>query len=272
MQWSTTSVPVVMVFGGSDPTGGAGIQADIETIASMACHAAPVVTSVTVQDTHDVHGFTPMEPDLVVEQARAVLDDMPVAAFKLGMMGSVPVVEAVHTLLAERTEIPVVVDPVLWAAGGAALSDEEAVEAIKTLLLPLATVLTPNRRELQALAPEGDSLGACSMSLLERGSELILATGGDSEGDEVHNVLYGNNRQLETFSYGRIEGSFHGSGCTLASAIAGLLAHGQEPFSAIHEAQEYTWQALKHGYQLGHGQRLPNRLFWASSAADRGGG
>ena len=124
-------------------------------------------------------------------------------------------------------------------------------------------MLTPNSREARALAPEADNLDACAMALLERGAEFVLITGTHENTRDVANSLYTNRRLIETFTWERLDGSFHGSGCTLSSSIAGLLAQGLEPFSAIHEAQEYTWQALAAGYRIGMGQQLPNRLFWA---------
>ncbi|MDD3518137.1 MAG: hydroxymethylpyrimidine/phosphomethylpyrimidine kinase [Chromatiales bacterium] len=262
------TVPVVMTFAGSDPTGGAGLQADIEAIISMGCHAATVVTCVTVQDTAEVIGLAPLDAELVMQQARAVLEDMPVAAFKIGLLGSIEIVQAVHTVLMDYPDIPVVFDPVLASGSGSALADEEIVEGMVSLLLPLTTVLTPNSLEARALAPGSDTLDASAMALLDQGVELVLITGTHENTPQVHNVLYGNHRRLEAFAWDRLEGSFHGSGCTLASAIAGLLGQGNEPFSAIHEAQEYTWQALKHGYRPGMGQRLPNRLFWATLEED----
>ncbi len=256
-------IPVVMTFAGNDPTGGAGIQADIEAIASMGCQAAPVITALTVQDTRNVVRFEPVAATLVVEQARAVLEDMPVACFKLGMLGSVENVEAIHTILGDYPEIPVVLDPILRAGGGSELADEELLDAITELLLPLATVLTPNSEEARRLAPEADSLDACGQELLAKGCELVLITGTHENTGAVDNILYGNMRKLETFTWERLPHSYHGSGCTLAAAIAGLLGQGLEPFTAIYEAQEYTWETLKHGYRIGMGQHLPNRLFWA---------
>lgn len=257
------NIPVVMTFAGNDPTGGAGIQADIEAIASMGCQAAPVITALTVQDTQNVMRFEPVNPALVVEQARAVLEDIPVAAFKIGMLGSIEIAEVIHTLLRDYPDIPVVLDPVLAAGGGHAFTDEELVNAIKELLIPQATVVTPNSEEARLLAPEADTLDACAQELLSLGCDLVLITGTHESSPTVDNILYGNMRRLETFSWERLPHSYHGSGCTLASSIAGLLAQGLEPFSAIHEAQEYTWETLKHGYRVGMGQHLPNRLFWA---------
>jgi len=244
------TVPVVMVFSGNDPSGGAGIQADIEALISHGCHTAPVVTALTIQDTQDVIGYTPLDGSLIVEQARAVLEDMPVSAFKLGLLPSSEAVEAVHSILRDYPDIPVVMDPVLASGSGTVITEDDAIEAIIQLLLPQATVLTP-------------SLDACAMALLERGTEFVLITGTHENTPDVINTLYANNRIMESFTWDRLEGSFHGSGCTLAASIAGLLAQGLEPFTAIHEAQEYTWQALSEGYRIGMGQRIPNRLFWA---------
>ncbi len=257
------TIPVVMTFGGSDPTGGAGLQADIEALASMGCHAATIVTAITVQDTQDVKSYAPLDAELIIEQARAVLEDMPVAAFKIGMLGSVEAVEAIHTLLQDYPEIPVVLDPVLSSGRGTELADEDVPAAMESLLLPLTTVLTPNSLEARTLAHGADSLDACAMALLESGCEFVLITGTHENTPKVVNSLYSNHRLLETFTWDRLPGSFHGSGCTLAASIAGLLAQGLEPFSAIHEAQQYTWETLNNSYRVGMGQSLPNRLFWA---------
>ncbi|MEW6353993.1 MAG: hydroxymethylpyrimidine/phosphomethylpyrimidine kinase [Pseudomonadota bacterium] len=263
MNDSLQSAPLVMVFAGSDPTGGAGIQADIEALASQGCQAAPVITAVTVQDTRGVKDYTALSATLVIEQARAVLEDMPVAAFKIGMLGRRDIVEAVHTLLHDYPNVPVVFDPVLASDSRYSFADETIKLAMTTLLLPQTTVLTPNSLEARALAPSADSLDACAQQLLDYGAEFVLVTGTHEPTPQVVNTLYGNRRQLETFAWERLPGSYHGSGCTLAAAVAGMLAQGLEPFTAIHEAQQYTWQALKHGYRPGKGQSLPNRLFWA---------
>lgn len=261
-------VPVVMALSGSDPSGGAGIQADIEALASHGCHCAPVITAVTVQDTQDIKSYTPLDGTLIMEQARAVLEDMPVVAIKIGLLGSTEAVEAIHSVLHDYPDIPVVLDPVLASGGGTALADDELLEALSGLLLPNTTVLTPNSLEARLLAPEADNLDACAMALLDKGCEFVLITGTHENTPHVVNSLYGNHRVLETFNWERLPGSFHGSGCTLAASIAGLLAQGLEPFSAVHEAQEYTWEALAHGYRVGMGQPIPNRLFWAQTEED----
>jgi len=260
---SEAPIPAVMCFSGLDPTGGAGIQADIETIASMGGHAAPIITALTVQDTRSARRFEAVDPMLLIEQARGVLEDMPIAAFKLGMLGSVEIIEAIHSILADYPDIPLVLDPVLVAGGGGDLADEAIIGAMKALLMPQTTVLTPNSEEARRLAPEADNLAACGQELLDMGPEYVLITGGHEPGPHVDNVLYANHRKLETFSWDRLPHHYHGSGCTLASAIAALLAQGLDPFAAIHEAQEFTWHALQQGFRPGLGQHVPNRLFWA---------
>lgn len=258
-------IPVVMTFGGSDPTGGAGLQADIEALVSMGCHAAPVITAVTVQDTENVKGYSAIDANLVIEQARAVLEDMSVSAFKIGMLGSVENVEAIHTILTDYPGIPLVLDPIILAGGGGVLADDDVIDALVNLLFPATTLLTPNSHEARALAPEADSLDACAQELLEAGCEYVLITGTHERTLDVVNALYGNRRQLETYSWERLPAQYHGSGCTLAAAAAGLLAQGLDPVSAVREAQQFTWDALKNGYRLGMGQHLPNRFFWAQS-------
>ena len=260
---ANSPVRVVMVFAGTDPSGGAGVQADVETLASMGCHAAPVVTAVTVQDTVDIKRFEPMDPALVIEQARAVLEDLPVAAIKIGMIGSVEIAEVIHTILLDYPDIPVVLDPVVAAGGGGMLADDEMLDAMVNLLFPYVTVLTPNSQEARAFAQEADNLDACAQELLENGCEYVLITGTHESTPTVINNLYSEQQLVESFNWERLPYSYHGSGCTLSVAIAGLLAQGLDPANAIYEAQEYTWEALNHGYRIGMGQAIPNRLFWA---------
>ena len=255
--------PTVMALSGLDPTGGAGIQADIEAIASMACHALPIVTALTVQNSQNVIRFETVDPLIVIEQARTVLEDIPVAAFKLGMLGSPQIVEAIHTILRDYPALPVVLDPIIAAGGGGPLSQDETLAAMRELLLPLTTVITPNSEEARLLAKEADSLDACAEELQDMGCEYVLITGTHEDTPEVTNTLYSNHRRLESFSWDRLPHSYHGSGCTLAASISAMLAHGLDPFNAIHEAQEYTWQALSGGVRPGQGQYFPDRFYWS---------
>ncbi len=168
--------PIVLTFAASDPTGGAGLQADLLTLASMGCHPLSVLTALTVQDTRGVDGLLPVEADWVADQARKLLEDMPVAAFKLGVLGSVENAAAIAEIIADYPEIPVVLDPVLASGRGDALAGEELIEVMRELLVPQTTVLTPNSLETRRLAESGDdedqpSLEACAGRLIGLGCE-----------------------------------------------------------------------------------------------------
>lgn len=259
--------PVVMVFGGTDPTAGAGIAADLLTLASLGCHGAGVITAVTAQDTRGVKQYGLVEPELVIAQARAVLEDMPVKAFKTGMLANSAIVTAVATIVEDYPTVPLVVDPVQISNAGEDLADEPLDEALRTLLLPRATLMTPNTLEARALAPDADSLDACAQELMSLGCEYVLITGSRESTPQVINRLYGHKRAVEHFHYERLAGDYHGSGCTLASACAAGLAHGLDCVNATIHAQRYTWSALRGGLRLGMGQQIPDRLFWARGRA-----
>lgn len=260
--------PVVMVFAGNDPTGGAGIEADIQTLLSMGCHPAPVITAITVQDTVGVKQFSPIATELVIAQARAVLEDMPVAAFKTGMIGNIANLRAIADIVTQYDRIPLIIDPVLASGRGDSLADESLEEAMCALLLPHAFLITPNSQEARKLAPASDNLDACAQELLSHGCDYVLITGAHEPTPQVINRLYGNRRLLESFSWERLPHSYHGSGCTLASACAANLAHGFDPITAVMEAQDYTWHTLRRGFRAGTGQLLPDRLYWARSEGD----
>ncbi len=252
-----------MSFAGLDPTGGAGLQADIEAIVSMGCHALPVITAVTAQDSRDVRSVTAVDPLDVVGQARAVLDDIPVSAFKIGLLPSAGVVQAIHSILTDYPDIPVVMDPVCVSGGGRRLIDEELLNAMVSLLFPATLVVTPNTLEGRMLAPEADSPAAMAQQILTYGCGYVLLTGTHEKTEQVINRLYSEMRLVESLSFERLEGSYHGSGCTLAAAIAARIAHGLEPVAAVSQAQKYTFETLKNARRLGQGQYLPDRLYWA---------
>jgi hydroxymethylpyrimidine/phosphomethylpyrimidine kinase len=257
----TSHRPVVLSFSGHDPSGGAGVQADIETLVSHQCHAASVITALTEQDTSNVKKLIPQDPENIIRQANTLLNDLPVKAFKIGLIGHHETAKAVHSILKRYPHIPVVFDPVLAAGGGAELSNELLITAIIDLLLPCSTVLTPNSQEARNLAGLTD-LNECGLALLALGCATVLITGTHESTPVVSNQFFQDNRCIETFIWDRLPASYHGSGCTLASSIAALIAHGLKPLQAVTEAQEYTWQSLHAAYQPGKGQHIPDRLFW----------
>lgn len=261
------SPPVVLAIAASDPSGGAGLQADILTLSSMGCHPLSVVTAITVQDTAGVDELFPLEPEWVAAQARCVLEDMPVAAFKIGLLGSVEIIAAIAEVVSDYPDVPLVLDPVLASGRGDELATEEMISGLRELLIPQTTLLTPNSIEARRLAPEAEedpiSLGRCARRLIELGCEYVLVTGTHENSPEVINTLYDRKGMVRSDNWPRLPGSYHGSGCTLASAAAATLANGLSMAEAVKEAQEYTWQSLKSAFRPGMGQYIPDRLFWA---------
>jgi hydroxymethylpyrimidine/phosphomethylpyrimidine kinase len=264
--------PAVLVFAATDPSGGAGIQADVLTLASMGCHPLSVITAITVQDSSGVEGVLPIDADWVSDQARAILEDIPVAAFKIGVLGSAENVAAIAEIVADYPEIPMVLDPVLASGRGDEFANEETLAAIREMLIPQCTIITPNTPELRRLAMEDDDdegrIEKLALRLIEMGAEFVLVTGTHEATPEVINSLYFDKGLLRSDNWQRLPGSFHGSGCTLASALAATVARGLDISEAVREAQEYTWQTLKFGYRPGMGQFIPDRLFWAREDAD----
>jgi hydroxymethylpyrimidine/phosphomethylpyrimidine kinase len=262
----------VLTFAASDPTSGAGLQADILAFASMGCYPLSVVTALTVQDTAGVESFLAIDPDWVADQARCILEDMPVAAFKMGMLGSTEIVTVVAEVVSDYPDVPLVLDPVFASGRGDEFASEDMIAAIRELLVPQSTVITPNIAELRRLAEEDDSEDAtnaeCAQTLLDSGCEYVLVTGTHDSTSDVVNTLYHRGGILRADTWQRLPGSYHGSGCTLASALAANLARGLDIGDAVYEAQEYTWRALQKAFRPGMGQYLPDRLFWAREGAE----
>lgn len=239
--------PAVLVFAGLDPSGGAGISADIEAIAANGAHALPVVTALTVQDNNRVHGVHPVDAGLIAEQAAVLCAAFDICAVKTGIPGSRANAEAVRAavLALRRTHpaLPLVVDPVLASGAGDALGVDDAAAALAPLL-EIATVVLPNSREAAALP-------------LARVPHLMV-TGGHEAGAQVINRYRSESIERE-WHWNRLPGEFHGSGCTLASACAAWLARGAGVERALELAQQYTHRALAAAYSIGPGQRVPMR-------------
>ena len=269
----TPMPPTVLTFAATDPSGGAGLQADVMTLASIGCHPLSVVTALTVQDTLGVDNVMVFDSEWVNEQARAILEDIHVSAFKLGMLGNVENIAVIAEIMADYPDTPLLIDPILASGRGDELANDEMQAAMIELLFPQATLITPNSLEARRLAfaeePEEDdelentSLDESAERLLSMGCEYVLITGTHERSSEVVNTLYGEQGLIKAYSWERLPGSYHGSGCTLTSAIAACIAHGLTMEEAIAEAQEYTWQTLKAGFRPGMGQYIPDRMFWA---------
>ena len=251
------SKPAVLSIAGHDPTGGAGIQADIAAIGAQGVHALTLITALTVQDTRNVRWVQPVAPDLLARQAACLFEDCPVSAIKLGLLGDVDQVALIATWL-RRLCVPVVLDPILRAGGGTELLGSALSGAMQADLFPLATVLVPNAAEARRLTDEQDLLSA-GLKLLDSGAGNVLITGGDENSADVENLWFQDGRLIRRFVWPRLVGGFHGAGCTLASALAARLALGDSMEAALLEAQAYTHQTLRRAIHPGRGRGIPGR-------------
>ena len=242
-------VPTVLVFAGLDPGGGAGRAADIAAIGALGGHARPVATALTVQDNNRVHEVQPVDAGLVTRQADALIDTCSIDAVKIGIPGSRENAAAIARLLrqlrAADPRLPVVLDPVLASGHGDALGRGNALAALAELL-PLATIVTPNLPELHAIG--------------EIPCEHVLVTGGHGEGDIIVNRWLSAGLEQRSWRLPRLPHDYHGSGCTLAAAIAARLALGDSMGDALEHAQDYCHQTLAHAFWIAPGQRIPRRI------------
>jgi hydroxymethylpyrimidine/phosphomethylpyrimidine kinase len=275
--------PCVMCLSAGDATAGGGLAADVLTLASMGCHPLPVQTAALVRDTRGIDEVWPVEPELLSMQARAVLEDVPVAAFKLGFCGSVENVALIAEMLSDYPEVPLVVEPALYAAVLLGEAGDEMASALADLILPQTTLLVVDRHELCRLAgvidtePDDADEDAATddpgtdealARLLGGGTEFILLTGGGEHGPQVVNTLFGHEGVVRTDAWPRLPGRHLGAGTTLAAAAVAAIAHGMALPEAVREAQEFTQQALRHAYRAGMGRALPDRFFWARGKGD----
>lgn len=254
--------PCVLVFAGVDPSGGAGIAADVEAIGAVGGHPLPVVTALTVQDNNRVAAVYPVDAGVVGAQAEALLRTVPVAAVKIGIVGhranAEAIADLVRRLRVERSDLPVVFDPVLGSGGGDALSADDPLHAVEPLF-PVATLVTPNLVEAQRLCGgESDAATQADM-LLARGCANVLIKGGHGEPDAPVVNTWFSAAGSWSWTWERLAGAFHGSGCTLASAIAARLAAGDAMPVALLAAQAYVERALQAAYPIGPGQLIPER-------------
>jgi len=261
--------PIALTIAGSDPSGGAGLQADLKTFHRFGVYGMSVVSLLTVQNTLGVQEVVPLEPALVVRQLRAVLHDPGAHALKTGALGSAAILEAIAPVLAQAAR-PLVVDPVLISKGGQELLSPAALEALKATLLPLATLLTPNRLEAQALLgqPIRDLSEAreAARLLAEQGPKAVLLKGGHFQAEEATDVLW-DGHALHLFPARKIPSVHtHGTGCTLSAAIAALLAKGAPLLEAVARAKRFVTRAIETAPGIGGGIGPLNH--WAGEEAD----
>jgi len=272
----------VMSFNASDPSGAGGIAGDVATIAAMGAHALPVVTSIVMRDTAEVFDHHTIDADVVVEQARSVLEDVTIAAWKVGFLGSAEVVSAVAEVLSDYPDVPLVayMPNLSWVEED---PQQEYLDAFRELVLPQTEVLVGSHQTLtNFLLPEWDSERPASarelaVAAAEHGTRFVLVTSvmvANAKGPDqfLDNVLASPQGAITGEKFERFEASFVGAGDTLSAALAALLASGAELHSAVGEALAFLDQALDAGFRPGMGNVIPDRFFWALAPGEEGEG
>lgn len=253
--------PTVLCFSGLDPSGGAGLQADIEAIGQSGAHAAIACTAITVQDSQQVYGFDALSSDLLLQQANAVYNDLPVKAVKSGMLGTTDNIAMLAEFLQHKPDIPYVLDPVLVANSGGSLGDLATLVKAFAALIAKASLITPNTIELRALTGQNQIADAVK-ALFDRGAQAVLVKGAhEHEPYRVRHWLYVDGQRVAESHWPRLDAEFHGSGCSLASYIAGKLAQGVPLKDAVQQGELWLHAALKRADRPhAKGQRIPRRF------------
>lgn len=249
----------MLCFSGHDPGGGAGIQADIEAIGAAGSHATTCITALTDQDSQTLYSYHSIDPVLLKAQADHIIADLKPAVIKVGMVGSRVILAVIADIVRSYPNLPLIVDPVLAAGGGAALAESDFAIQLADQLIPFSTLITPNSDELARLCPGLDQAAAAA-ELMKSGCHAVLVTGTHIETDDVVNTLYRRDQPPLLTHWPRLSGEYHGSGCTLTSHIAGLFARTGDLEQAVLQAQQYTWDSLSRADRLGQGQLIPNRV------------
>ena len=270
---SGTQPPVVLTIAGFDPTAGAGLSADLKTFAAHGCYGVAALTSLALQDTGEVHAVEPVKPEVLRQQLEQLLSDFSVAAVKVGMLATRAhvrvVAEVLEKVLEQKKLSPVVLDPVLRSTSGAELLDAKGTEELRSRLLKLARVVTPNRWEAGVLTgmevPGRDALRAAAQKLREMGARAVVITGGEEE--KPVDLFYDGETFIEFTGEKVRSENTHGTGCAFSSALAANLAHGRALADSVVLAKAYVAEAIKKGHALGKGKGLLNH-FYRSEAGD----
>lgn len=265
--------PLILTFGAADPVGATGIQADLATFAAMGCHGLSVVTSLLIGDTARVEDAQIVDVDWVADQARVILEDMAVSAFKVGAVGSIENISAIAEIVSDYPDVPLILDPFTTALSSQE-EEEDRLIAIRELLVPQTTLLLLSAGELTRLAETwrepvpGETLMLDAVRIIEMGCEYLFVTNTQTDLQEIANSLFDESGLVRQDAWQRLPGVFSGAGSTLSAAVAAMMANGLEIPEAISEAQEFTLAALANAQRLGMGKLVPDRYFWAREAED----
>lgn len=258
----------------SDPVGAIGTQADLAAYVAMGCRGLSVTTGLLIGDTARVEDIQVIDADWVVDQARALLEDMPVAAFKIGTVGSVENISAIAEIVSDYPDIPLILDPFASALNGVGEENEDILIATRDLLVPQTTLMLASAVELSRLADtwsdndEEDTLSIDTVRIIESGCSYLLITNTQAEATEVANTLFDESGVLRHDKWQRLPGSYYGAGNTISATIAAMLANGMDLNTAVFEAQEFTIAAIAHAERLGMGRLVIDRYFWARESSN----
>jgi hydroxymethylpyrimidine/phosphomethylpyrimidine kinase len=265
------SCPLVLTFGVSDPVGALGIQADIAAFAAHGCHGLSVVTGLLVADSARVENMQEIDAELLVDQARTLLEDMPVAAFKIGALATIEQAAAIAEIVSDYTDVPLILDPFATSLPASGLLDEDMVGALRQILAPQATVLMLSQVELARMAetwrePGAGDTALDAAELIASGCEYVLVTGTGGSGAGA-NTLFDGDGELVRIEWQHLPGPFVGAGGTLSAALTALMAQGVQAADALRLAQDYTTGALAHARRFGMGKLVPDKFFRTAQAA-----
>ncbi|NLW04817.1 MAG: hydroxymethylpyrimidine/phosphomethylpyrimidine kinase [Pseudomonadaceae bacterium] len=252
--------PPVLAIGGHDPSGGAGIIADAQTLLALGTWPLTLITCLTAQNTEFIKQVSYQPIEAFQQQLETLLADFQPAAIKLGVLGNLAIQETLASLLKRIPDIPVILDPVLASTSGTEFSSAELIAHLKEQIIPFCTVITPNLPELDLLVPGQGSIEFKALQLIKLGCKAVLVTGTHNQTHTVKNLLFTASSEPVVNRWQRLDGEYHGSGCTLASALAALLGRGEALATASVKAQDYTWRSLEKALKLTEGQLLPLRM------------
>ncbi len=268
-QTSPAISPLILTFGVADPVGASGIQADLATFAAMGCHGLSAITSILIGDTARIEDTQEIDADWVADQARVLLEDMQISAFKVGAVGSIESVSVIAEIVSDYPEMPLILDPFLTMMPDQGQDSEDLLTAIRELLIPQTTVMFVSAVELSRLAetwrePSTEDMCAIdAMHIIGLGCEYLFVTGTPSNAGTVSNILFNDTGIVRQDSWQRVSGAFIGAGTTLSAATAAMLANGLDVPEAVTEAQEFTLAAVTAAQRIGMGKLVPDRFFWA---------
>lgn len=265
--------PLILTFGTSSPVGAAGIYADLATFSAMGCHGLPVVTSIMVGDTSHIEDIQPIDAELIAGQARVVLEDMPISAFKIGELTDIDSIATIAEIISDYPDIPLILDPFTYYMQSQPSAEDDLLTAISELLIPQTTLLILSARELELFAEswrepvQEDILITDLMHLIDVGTEYVFVTDTENQSNDIVNILCDENGIVQKDSWARPQGNFLDVHTTLSAAITAMFAHNADITEALTEAQEFTLSAIKGGRQLGMGKRVLDHYFWARDTA-----